>query len=406
MPKKALFSFFTLMVLSLLIAVVLSSASAQYAYAQGGTQAPTQAATAASSQSGESRLVYVDVNSPYKLNAIILNPGDKSHHTITNPSGVNMFNVLLSPNGKSIAFSSTLLRLGKNNALAVNLYTMNLDGTNLHQLSNDTVSFSSDTGYGNFPFGWSSDGLKVFYLYFKYQAQLNPPTSVPLTTALYVTNADGSDKPQQIQPSGTVINGASLLLALSPDGQQILFTGVQSNDPTTKEPPVLLTTSIDGQNVQPFKQKTAASMAYSPDGKHVVLTVSDSKTTSIIITDADGSNPQPVPLTDPIQPVSAAAIVWSPDGTQIAFVGADKQQKQHIYIVNTDGSNLKAVADVTAVVSLSWGIIPSDVLNIVLKGTPTRTPLPSRTPKPSATPKPSSTPRPSSTPKPSSTPRS
>src|SRR5713101_8465525 len=110
---------------------------------------------------------------------------------------------------------------------------------------------------------------------------------------------------------------------------------------------------------------------------------SDSKITTMIITDADGSNPQPVALADPIQPASAGPVVWSPDGAAIAFVGSDKtdkQQRQHIYVVNTDGSNLKTVADVKSVGSLSWGVIPSDVLSIVLKGTPTRTPLPSRTP--------------------------
>ncbi len=232
MPKKALFSLLTLMILSSLALVTLSS-SAQNAYAQAGTAAPAQAVTSAGSQSGASRLVYVDVNSPYKLNATILNPDDKSHHTIPNPAGVNMVSVLLSPDGKSIAFSSTALRLGKYNAVAVNLYTMNLDSSNLHQLSNDIVSSSSDTGYGSFPFGWSPDSLKVFYLYIKYQAKPNASASVPITTGLYVVSADGSDKPQQIQPSGTVVNAASLLLALSPDGRQILFSGVLSNDPTT-----------------------------------------------------------------------------------------------------------------------------------------------------------------------------
>lgn len=83
-----------------------------------------------------------------------------------------------------------------------------------------------------------------------------------------------------------------------------------------------------------------AQPAFSPDGSKIVFVKysSDSKSCSIWMMDADGSNQ--VQLTDAKKGLTFHPR-FSPDGTKVVFDASKKGKKdQDIYIIDTDGNNL------------------------------------------------------------------
>ncbi len=69
--------------------------------------------------------------------------------------------------------------------------------------------------------------------------------------------------------------------------------------------------------------------AWSPDGSRIVYTAGSDENYSILVMNADGSNP--------VKLISGIGIPrWSPDGSKIVF-----QRGDSIYIMNSDGSNQK-----------------------------------------------------------------
>ena len=190
---------------------------------------------------------------------------------------------------------------------------------------------------------------------------------------IYVMNADGSD-----QKAFTTSFGASNMIdmAVSPDRSQILV----SNS-------VLRVLSVSDPN-QMQKLTNAISVAWSPDGNQIAYTASTPSGLDVMVMNADGSNVQN--LTNDASsdwfldwsPLGMLAYVhdnglsimnpdgsqkrqlidgfarnlaWSPDGSMIAFergLTADDDnmfENMDIWIVNSDGSNLRNLTNTTGV---------------------------------------------------------
>ncbi len=132
--------------------------------------------------------------------------------------GVYTAEAILSPDGKTIVFTST-----KDGDL--DIYTMNVDGTNVKRLT-------TTPGYDGGPW-WSPDGTKIVYRSHhpkdsaelaEYQRLLAQNIIRPSKVELFVMNADGSDQ-RQI----TNLGGANFGPTWTPDGQRIIFSSNHEN---------------------------------------------------------------------------------------------------------------------------------------------------------------------------------
>jgi Tol biopolymer transport system component len=157
----------------------------------------------------------------------------------------------------------------------------------------------------------------------------------------------------------------------SPDGRQIAFVSAVG------EATQIFVMAPDGQNVRQVTQDDYVNLdpAWSPDGKWLVYTSYRGPGSPVVEGDAgialDGTrrvkvrdwnlvklnleNKQQVTLVS--QPdVAAFRPVWSPDGSRIAMIAFGRSKEPDIYVVGTDGRNLRPIAITlkTKELSVDW----------------------------------------------------
>ena len=179
------------------------------------------------------------------------------------------------------------------------VFVMNMDGTGIRRLSNDTV-------YGWDPV-YSPDGTHIAF------------TS---RTDIYVINVDGTNL-RQLTTSNSDDDSSgywyrSVDPVWSPDGTRIAFTSNRDGDDE------IYTMNIDGTEIQQLTNNTEGSHPqqktdWSPDGVHVAHLDWDP--------------------------------VWSPDGTRIAFA-SNRDGDDEIYTINIDGTEIQQLTD--NAVYLDW----------------------------------------------------
>lgn len=160
---------------------------------------------------------------------------------------------------------------------------------------------------------------------------------------IYVMNADGTNIRSVVEDSG-----GDFVSAWSPDGQKMLFQAQRSNETLWD----IYVVNIDGSGEQvlvntPLIEELAS---WSPDGAKVVYQARAQGGTGsdIYVVNADGTGV--TRLTDGNGSLHSGP-AWSPDGTQIAFEsnrhqppatdGAPARAQYEIYLMNSDGSNIR-----------------------------------------------------------------
>jgi Tol biopolymer transport system component len=157
-------------------------------------------------------------------------------------------------------------------------------------------------------------------------------------------------------------------VAWSPDGSQI---AVHAHTPDNRFGQLYIA-DADSQNAAPFIALTPNGTPYShatwsPDGTRMVLDVhvglAITQLEGIAVANPDGSGLQTI-VTPP--PNYIQSLSWSPDGSQIAFVatelGVPTMPEGELFVVNADGSNLRALNIPGSVMSgTSWGLVPADL---------------------------------------------
>ena len=167
--------------------------------------------------------------------------------------------------GDRIAFSSNMDGDSE-------IYTVNPDGTDLQQLTTNSVSDRSPA--------WSPDGTQIAYAH---------------DSNLYIMNADGSNN---TQISDIVVTGS---LDWAPNGELIAFTS-SSNiyvvDLQTLVVTNLTNSSISQYNADPKWSPDGTQIAYVSNGDLPPVSALDAQSLDIFIMNADGSNKTRISLND------------------------------------------------------------------------------------------------------------
>lgn len=191
--------------------------------------------------------------------------------------------------------------------------TMNADGS-----GQTVVKEFASMEYGGH---WSPDGSKVLF------AKRGDKT------ALYLSNADGSDE-TALPYFGN--------MDWSADSKQIVYQKAIEQNRNSE----IFVYTIDSRQSINVTNSPAfdADPAFSPDGKQIVFASSRDGNAEIYLMNADGSDVRR--LTN--HPAWENHPAFSPDGTQIAFNSDRENENSNIFLINPDGSNLRQLTDWTS----------------------------------------------------------
>ncbi len=232
--------------------------------------------------------------------------------SITAVEGAGNFDV--SPDGSMILFDNASLWAASDEPVELGLhqlYVANIDGSDLHQLTDDPVGASQGS--------WSPDGTKVVYLggWAKLCCYANPAdlTVLDLETGTSTRGAHGPAKDFQ-DPF------------FSADGNEILVTRVDPSHAYVQDQPQddLWTIPVSGGHLDPLLEDRGNAVV-SPDGASIVYQRivywqegnTGGSFSEMWISDADGSHPRLLVPATHDHPGAVAAGGWSPDGARIAY---------------------------------------------------------------------------------------
>jgi Tol biopolymer transport system component len=195
----------------------------------------------------------------------------------------------------------------------VNLYIMDIDGTNIQRLT---------AALGNEIYtAWSPDSQTIAF-----EACVDPMGCN--TYDIYVIAADGTNLNRLTDHYADDISPV-----WSPDGRWIAFASDRPADPNDNwglEEVSIYLMDPQGRNVHRIGEPPVGwPLVWSPDGQHAfvqgnVIDVDTKEMRTIVASPPFQGNPH-----------------WSPDGTQIAFMSRD----QSLYVMDTDGTSLRRVVD-------------------------------------------------------------
>jgi TolB protein len=204
------------------------------------------------------------------------------------------------------------------------LFAMNVDGTDVVQLTHRSAAFPADIEGPE----WAPDGSRIAF----------DGAADDGHAHIFAMNADGSGLTQITSGDGDEIDAT-----WSPDGTRLAVetqrsssepTGIAIVDVATGELHMITENPIGGDDAFP---------AWSPDGTRIAFARSRGSQqfpSAVFIVDVDGRGLQRVTP----RRLNAYRPAWSPDGTQIIFNTNDtpeRIQDAEIYIVASDGSGLR-----------------------------------------------------------------
>jgi Tol biopolymer transport system component len=264
---------------------------------------------------------YASQNS--NTNIHIMNDDGSGKQLVIDYSSVDWYPALSYDNTK-IVFSGYKFRAG------LQLFTVNIDGTNLTQITPD--------GGGFLAASWSPDGKQIVCM-----GGLPPSDpDAPYDDDIYIMNSDGSnlrvlaDVAQDFLPSW------------SPDGKKIIFSS--SATTSSPEPNVVYSVSPDGSNLQAITPPgNYYQLSWSSDSKKILYAYDhfDSQTgeqtdTGIAIMNADGSNPQIIHNS-----LDYYNFPRFMENGRIAFLSRAAGQQTQIFSMNAGGSDVQQLTNET-----------------------------------------------------------
>lgn len=226
-----------------------------------------------------------------------------------------------SPDGKNLTFTAMRDMNQKDRPMRAEIYTIRTDGSDMRKITNGELNgFYSSWGKSRIVFAGGKPGTR--------------------DSEVYIANADGSDL-TQVTKAGT---GRNSTPALSRDGKRIVFI---SNRDGGKYQIYIMNADGSAQTRLTRDDATAFyNPVFSPDGRKVVYYAEKGdRKDQIWIMNADGSDA--TLLTGGVGHNIFPA--FSGDGKRIIFASSAREpgvEGSHIYVMNTDGSNLMKIGSV------------------------------------------------------------
>lgn len=219
-----------------------------------------------------------------------------------------------SPDGAQIAFTTD--REGD-----WEIYVMNADGSNQRNLTRQDGD--------DYAASWSPDGNQITF----YSTRDN-------VRQIYVMNADGSNQRRISRPDngGDTDDWAPVW---SPSGNVIAYQGIPHRNSGGDATADIFLVNPDGDGKRNLTQGSGTdeeSPAWSPDGNQILYQVYLNGSYDIWVMNADGSGKRA--LTS--GPGSDEYPAWSRDGRYILFQ-SNRDGDVDLYVMNADGSNVRRV---------------------------------------------------------------
>ncbi|MBI4834062.1 MAG: PD40 domain-containing protein [Planctomycetes bacterium] len=187
---------------------------------------------------------------------------------------------------------------------------------------------------------WSPDGKRIAF-------NMNTNNECEI----FIISREGTGRKQLTNNGGYNLNPR-----WSPDGKKILFLSNKDAQDKTTEKYELFTVDADGENLTQLtkNRRQNVSPSWSPDGKKIAFVSYIKEMPELHIMDSDGKNQ--VRLTNDISFQdendelgellwSLNTINWSPNNKKIAFAFRNKEGFRRIYLIDSNGQNLKKLTD-------------------------------------------------------------
>ncbi len=253
---------------------------------------PTEQLVFVSGRSGDPNISDIFFLNPDGTNTRLFSSFIGSSYTAWSPAW--------SPDGQEIAFVS-------NSAGNDDIYVINVDGTDLRQLTTDPAA-------DQYP-AWSPDGSQLAF-----QSKRQGDWEI------FLMDADGSNQQNLTMAPGSVDWGPDW----HPDGGSLIFVSTRdgSND--------IFSLDLDSLEVVNLTNtpETEENPVWSPDGQTIAFGRFVGENSEIFVLQVDSG--ETLPLTDSIGQDTNPA--WSYDGSKIAF-SSDRDGNLEIYVMNADGSD-------------------------------------------------------------------
>jgi Tol biopolymer transport system component len=242
---------------------------------------------------------------------------------LPSPPGKVIGKPIWSPDGLQICFSA------KNPSKSdqhTDLYLVDLTSKELHDLT-------ELSGAERIP-RWSPDGSKIAFTWHPYDASIH-------NAVIRVISPDGDDNQILVENFRGVVD-----LSWSPDSKRLAFIGSQIPDKAA----VYIVNIYDGSLLRLIDEHdmsaVTGNITWTPDGSHITfIDAPPGMTSDVFSIRPDGSGLARITDSNDFddslfQVMFGQHLTWSPDGQLLAFVRAEhKSSKEHIWIVNSDGSN-------------------------------------------------------------------
>lgn len=159
------------------------------------------------------------------------------------------------PNGSLLAFTALALKDRDN---GYDLFTIDVNNAVPQKIPRRVADVWGTS--------WSPDGNQIIFV------SVEDPND---TGTLYIVNADGTDEKKLFHI------GYSVYPSFSPDGNSIILTAAYEYE--------IRIMNIDGSNQRPLTDKKSSYAVWSPDGKFLLVTITEEDTSRLYIINLDNN---------------------------------------------------------------------------------------------------------------------